>query len=1046
MPRSRPKTCEALRRLTARRRLAHLARPPAYAALALGLALGVLGLADLAVVWREPAALGLCLAALAASLAALAVLAWRDCRRLPGDRDTALLVEAACPELMDALVCAVELGQLPEAELSPLQHALLANVERQLAGRDLARLLSGTAGGSLVRPLAAGLGALLLLGATHFLPFAAKARAQALDLLRGRATGLTVAPGDLELPRGADLRIVATLHRGPDRAELRLFGPDGERRYDMFAAAPGQQAFDLYAVGGDLAYQVRTPTLASRVYRLRTFAKPELLAVRLRVVPPAYTGLPAQEFKELTDFSAAQGARVTIEAEGNMDLAASLRRAEGEPLRLAPVGLAAPRHYRAEFVLTQTIRFRLALEDGQGRSVVGPREYRAECVPDLPPVIVAISPRDDAAFDKTATVPLAFEASDDYGLRRIVWRYAVNGGDWRSVELFAAPAGGERLLKQRVAHALDLSGQVDYGDVVAYHCQAEDNAEPQPHTGAGELRFLEIRPPRPEDLAQAQGGGQQEAGLNVSDLILQQKQLLRNTWRRQHEPDPDRRKTMLDELSREASDLQLAASKRYHELQEKTAGLSLGPLDTLFPAALKAMETSSFLLHRGLGEESLSFQQTALAKLVAIEVELQKNSAARQASGQGGQGQGQPPPPEITEKDRQQERQARLAQLDKALRSLDELIRRQEALTGRLQQQHERLPPEQSRYLGQQQENVQRETQRLDRELASLDEVGSARQELDRATNSMGQVRERLGRDEVAGAGKDAELAGRFLGRARELLEQLRQDLAGGQLSQAQRRLQDLQQRQAALRQQTQARQAGQAQAPAPAALARGQQQAREALEPLLQDLREVANSLQSQNPEAARRLGAALGRSDEANVAGKMKRAENALRFQRLDKAVENQQEAEAGLQALAKDLEEAAGLAQQPSADELLRLLQQTLAALERNRQLAKPQTSESARREFQQQLLRQLQDLAGRSRSPELQKLLQEYRDLGGGGGTVVGPEKIESLLTRAAAQLERQLLDAARQRQLQLARLGGQLPPDEYRKLVDQYFEALGKDEK
>ena len=229
------------------------------AALAFGGPLTVLAVLDqrwpLPEVWAAVAVL----AAVGLAIGLWGLLLWR--LRLPDTRQVALAIEERSPELMDSLICAIELQQQHAGNLTAMQQAQMTQAFERLGRRPLAPLLAHLAPG-LGRLALLALLALVLAGLGHVSELGSKARAYAWDRLNGINSGLTVQPGDSELGLGDTLRVEVVLHRGPDRAWLEwqpLTGP--ATVYDMYPVAPGRHSFEIFGVEGDARYRVRSATL-----------------------------------------------------------------------------------------------------------------------------------------------------------------------------------------------------------------------------------------------------------------------------------------------------------------------------------------------------------------------------------------------------------------------------------------------------------------------------------------------------------------------------------------------------------------------------------------------------------------------------------------------------------------------------------------------------------------------------------------------------------------------------------------------------------------
>ena len=162
----------------------------------------VLGLVDTMWPLREPTVLPVMLILAAAAVIYLVVRLIGFSTHLPDARDVALTVEDQQPELMDSLICAVELlRNTPENERTGLHQALLSDVEQQIEKTHLRPLVARATvrTRTLVVVFLAGLGLAWVLAN---LPLIDKASARLGDLVQGEFTGLSITPGSLEVAVG----------------------------------------------------------------------------------------------------------------------------------------------------------------------------------------------------------------------------------------------------------------------------------------------------------------------------------------------------------------------------------------------------------------------------------------------------------------------------------------------------------------------------------------------------------------------------------------------------------------------------------------------------------------------------------------------------------------------------------------------------------------------------------------------------------------------------------------------------------------------------
>jgi hypothetical protein len=949
-----------------------------------------------------------------------------------------LAVEDDCPELMDSLVCAVELLENDKPPTA-LGSELIRQVEEQLqAGRvhDAIRK----------RTLATGALAALILGAAgalyvgHFSELGVKARAHLSDALNKTSTGLTISPGEIEIAEGDDLNLRAVINRGPQNASITITDSRGTNTFEMYADGTADRYFDVFSIGESFTYKVTTPTLKSAVYRVTTFKKPAITASTITVEPPAYTKSASKSFDELKDIAAPAGSTVRISLAANMPVTATLVAEEGEQQVFQPAD-SSDNSYILELQVSASIRYKIALEDRYDHRIETNQQYAIEAIEDFAPLIQVMKPKENEKFRPDDTAVFAAKVTDEYGIGSVDLIYSINGGRWITTNLYTAAAdSAEQLLNPN--HSFDLDGIVDPGDIVSYYFKAADNAEPEPNVSQSDLRFIEIRPDM-EEQPESDEEGMEMKSADVADLLMEQKLLSTTTHKfSQKELDDQTRAEELADLQRRLGDLRVATQKRYTDLQNALGGASAGIVEELFEKVLDNMRVAEERMQKDLPEESLSAQTKSQNNLVKLEIELAKNAQKGKGKGESKSQEQKEQERQLAELNEEKEQREKLDQLDRHLEKLDDLSAQQQNLNADMERAGNDADEDYRRFLKKKQEQIRQQAEDLEREMASMPEAFPSRRELRSAQENMRNNEQRLDQGQMTNAQKFGELAEQHLQRSRELTQQMRDGMTSSAVQQAGRALQQLQQNQQQLRQET-AQAAGEGK-PDTKQLKDKQEQLRRDLEDVMDKLGKAAQELEEDNPEAANTLGEAMRQAQQQKIDSNMKRAENALRYKKLDRAQDYQQKAE---QALAQ-MSEQVGKAMQQSpgvgAEQLTQMLGETLQDLENAQQAG--EQGKDAQQQAGEQASGNLSENAEASGDEELQKLadhLQEVTSKAAQSGGSAADGRVEAVLMKAAQRLETMLIEKAIERKLDLTRVAGQQAPDEYRKLVREYFKNLSK---
>ncbi|MGF1452199.1 MAG: DUF4175 family protein, partial [Opitutales bacterium] len=453
----------------------------------------------------------------------------------PSTMALARRLDRAMPGSRDRFSCAVELRESGD-EPPPLGRLVLRQAETAAGDEALWQRLHPRWVKGWALGVAAVLAAVLLAFAART-EVAAKA-AYAWGALFEVDPGLTVAPGDREVPIGTDLEITAEIHRWEREAEIELRRASGVERYPMFADGQGAGvAFTAYGVKAAFDYRILTPSLQSPWYRIDAYPPPELDGVDVQITPPAYTGLEpsAYELKAPRDFEAPEGAVVDVE----------IASAHAETVQWVNAEETLASGFAFSWVADRDTTGWLRLVDAAGRQAVTD-SFTFSVIPDEPPVVDVLEPGEDSSVRLGEVLPLEVYAADDYGVSRVSLQTAVAGMDrpprelynaesdsWRSreAEEGATPAFEREVTLLRSIDPEELAAENQ--SLLTYYVEAADNREPEPQVTRSELFFVEIREPiDPGELSESQmqaAEGAEQAEVNLRAMLMELRRLIRQT-------------------------------------------------------------------------------------------------------------------------------------------------------------------------------------------------------------------------------------------------------------------------------------------------------------------------------------------------------------------------------------------------------------------------------------------------------------------------------------------------------------------------------------
>jgi len=197
------------------------------------------------------------------------------------------------------------------------------------------------------------------------------------------------------------------------------------------------------------------------------------------------------------------------------------------------VPLDGGKTFNAQFEADGNATVTFDLVGAEGLANDGPLELHVRLKSDEPPQFKLVSPDGDYLTTDVASIPIAFEITDDFGLEGARLCCEFPSGD--TAVLHSAPPQGSK--QARLTHTLELEQyELRVGDSILFYAQAGDVDTGQRRTDANvcsEIYFIEIRPYRQYWHSQGGNGGQPMPGPTAEDLttILEYtRAILKKTW------------------------------------------------------------------------------------------------------------------------------------------------------------------------------------------------------------------------------------------------------------------------------------------------------------------------------------------------------------------------------------------------------------------------------------------------------------------------------------------------------------------------------------
>lgn len=426
---------------------------------------------------------------------AVFLLAWfgiRPWQRRLGDEAVALMIERALPAFRSRFIATVQLAKTPDGGASPtLVKALVAETTAMAAAMDFSAVVDQRlmrrwlkiAASSLV--VVAALGAL---GGDKTAPLVRRALLSRHPVPRKTVIREINAPRVIAI---GDPWPIAAVVGGivPQEGRLTVKSASGRRQEFVLTrdAAATRPTFTraLQSIQEPFEYRLELGDAETDPVQVKVKPRPGVVSVECRQIFPVYTHLPPQR-RALGDLKVLAGSRLALKAHTTATMKSGAIRVvgadhekviESAPLAVDPADrtkLSGEVAIPAKDAAGLTLYF--VDEDGiESRAAA---IYPLVVLADEPPTIKILWPdRREELLTREATMLIAFEAKDDYGVARLRLNYAVDwveGGPYKTIDLDIGsdlPKEVNRRFKWRVGQ---ITPHVEEGSVIDYWFEVLD--------------------------------------------------------------------------------------------------------------------------------------------------------------------------------------------------------------------------------------------------------------------------------------------------------------------------------------------------------------------------------------------------------------------------------------------------------------------------------------------------------------------------------------------------------------------------------------------
>ncbi len=930
-------------------------------------------------------------------------------------------------------------------------------------------------------------------------------------------TKLTVEPGNARILRGRSLAINLevtgkaadkarliytkgdpTAEAEPQRQEIDMVQIEGEKR---------RFGYEIFNINTDMEYYATANEAESERYTVKVFDMPKLTAIEIAYTYPEYTQLKPIIQQGDGNIRAVAGSQAEVRITTNKAIQSATLTVDAQDS--TPMLISDGRTLTTTLDVLNDGKYTVKLLCVDGFNNQTPIEYTITAVPDEPPEIAIREPGRDIKATKLEEVKILAEATDDYGVENMTLMYSIGSGEAQELPVETVEVKAEKIISGAYVFYLEEL-DVEPGELISYYAQATDNnTRTGPGTSTSELYFIEVRPFNERYMQMdAEGQQAQQEGQPFPNLIADQRTIIKNTWKHIHSrPSPitEDYQSAVKQIGVEQDQLKDKTQRVTDELSTSMRNANVDPEMLMnIEGAVAKMGEASDELSAIKPKAALPHEQDALELLTKAMMELDKVLTQMRAGGNQAAADNMEMDMEdlqdAIEQDENELDEQMQEQTQELLDQARDMLAQQEQLTEQSQQMAREGQPsqremqqnsQQERQLAGQAQQMAEQAQQMGQ--SSGQGTGSntgqrmvqAGEALQQASENMQAASENMAAEQPQMGAAKGQKAEENLQQAIEELEKVAAQYTDQALEDATETLDQLVTKQSEVREQTETLEeetrqdgVGVEDLRNASQLANEQRTLRRDLEQLQRSLSNLRETLNENEPQAARNVADANRRLIEEQASENMEDAQRALQWRNFQSSEREQREVLDTLLEARDDLQQArtnlaeteeerldAALDQIESWESQMQDIQRELEAMDNQEtpltpeQEARQQQLSEQQEEIQQRAQEAMEaqaqgdaqgdegaQVGGAESDRELRELwLDAIRAMDNRPGTRRAPFPVYDFSFRELRKLERAIEErlATIQEKKQLAQVLKEDVPPEYRRLVDRYYESLAK---
>lgn len=305
-----------------------------------------------------------------------------------------------------------------------------------------------------------------------------------------------IKPGNSAAAKGEDVKIEIRVKEKESGSISLFIKPAEESRFSekTVSASGGVFYYTVVNANSSFQYYASVEGFNSQLYEITVLNRPVIQEINIKLIPPAYTRLPAETLKDNGSASAIKGTRIEFSLKSSRPLrSAAVKIKDSTILNMRVSGINA----FGEMTLKKDMNYYFELTGSDGNRSINPVVYTLQCIQDEYPSVGIYSPGKEIKSAVGEKVGISYQIKDDFGFSRCGLKYKISYSPIRKAEeeynympipFKTQPAA------QELSYLWDTGKlNLNEGETVSWFIEVTDNdIISGPKKTAGEIYYIKI--------------------------------------------------------------------------------------------------------------------------------------------------------------------------------------------------------------------------------------------------------------------------------------------------------------------------------------------------------------------------------------------------------------------------------------------------------------------------------------------------------------------------------------------------------------------------